>query len=100
MSYVAIEQSGAGTTHIAAGVANQKVRLHSLAGNLSAAGTVKIADTDGTSRFGAMNVGTAGGTILNPNPEGWCESAVGKGLDLISTTGNFNGGAVYFYVPG
>jgi len=98
--YVPISQAAPGTAVIAAPVAGQKIRLLSAFGFLSAAGTAQFKDDAGTALSGAMNVGTTGLMTLDYNPEGWLETASGKGLNLVSVTGNFNGGATIKYVPG
>jgi len=98
--YVSISQAGAGSSQIAAAIAGQKIRLRSIAGFLSAAGTVQLKDTDGTALSGAMNIGTTGGPVWPDNSEGWVETASGKGLNIVSVTGAFNGVASVQYVPG
>lgn len=95
-----IVQGGAGTSIFAPAVTGKIVRLLSLAGGLGGAGSVAIQDTDGTVRSGAVPVGANGAVDLDYNPEGWTESASGKGMQLVSVGGAFNGMAQFKYVPG
>jgi len=100
LPYINVTQVGAGTAVLAAPVAGQKIRLRSLAGFLSIAGTIQLQDSAGAVLSGAMNVGIAGGLVWPDNPEGWLETASGKGLSLVSITGAFNGVGMIQYVPG
>lgn len=96
--HVAISQGAAGTQHLMAGVAGQKIRVRSMAYTISATGTVQLKDTAGNALTGAMNLQT--GFILPDNPEGWCSTATGTGFDLVSVTGAANGCCSAYYVPG
>lgn len=47
-----------------------------------------------------MTIAGNAGFVWGDNREGWVETLVGQGLDLVSSGGNFNGCAMVQYVLG
>ena len=96
MPSTSIALSGAGTKSIA-GVAGKVIRLLSLFGTGTGAGTLQLKSSGGSALSGPMNFSASGtpALALPHNPEGWAESLAGEGLDIVAASAGFNGGAVY-----
>lgn len=97
MPSTSVALSGAGTKSIA-GVAGKVIRLLSLAGAGTGAGTLQFKSKESsTALSGAMNFAASGtpALVLPHNPEGWADSLVGEGLDIVAASAGFNGVAVY-----
>src|ERR1041385_2170944 len=97
MPQTSIAMASANTTTIPA-VTGKKIRLLSLFGTGTGAGTLQLKSKESaTALSGAMNFAGSGTPImvLPHNPEGWAESVVGEGLDIISASAGFNGVAVW-----
>src|SRR5581483_6498825 len=86
--HAAVSASTNGDNTVVAAVTGRKIRV--LAAVLVAAGTVSPkfqSDAGGTDLTGAMPM-VANGVITLPfNPEGWCETAAGKLLNLRLSAG-------------
>lgn len=97
MPQTSVALSGAGTVTIPA-VTGKQIRLVALFGAATGAGTLQLKSHESaTALTGAMNLAASGtpAVVLPYNPEGWAESVVSEGLDIIAATAGFNGVAVW-----
>lgn len=99
MPNVAINQGGtAGTASPVAGIAGHIIRVKAFQGAISATGTIQFKSSGGTVLTGAINLVTGTPYVVpdaGANNDGWFESLVGEGINLVSVTGGFNGSLTY-----
>jgi hypothetical protein len=103
MPNVAINQgSTPGTTHLITGIAQKIIRILGMFGAMTATGTMQIKSSGGTAITGPITLSTGQPCDMDQATaegcEGWGESQVGEGIDIVTTTSGFNGVLTYMLV--
>ena len=90
ITYVPVDQAGAGTTEIAAASSGNKHKIMGCILVLSVAGTLKFLDGSGD-LTGAMSLGDAGGFVLPGSMIPYQQTATNSALSITSTVGAAKG---------
>ncbi len=100
---VKIDQNvdGVGVSVLIADLADNYTRCHGLFGSMDLVGTILLKDTVPATLTGPVAVGTLGGWVLpfTPHPGGCPKTAIGKGMNVLTTGGEFNGFAIVSQSP-
>ena len=90
IEYISVVQAGAGTVALKAAQTGHRVFLLGLQGTMTVTGKLEVQDTGGIVLSGDMDLAAASGFGL-PNGLPMTVSPMDLGLQLVSTTGGFNG---------
>lgn len=97
--YVKVNIGAGATQDLGATVGgSQNAYLLRLYGTMGSAGTLTVADSDGTALTGAMPLGANGGLSLEADNLPIAKSSAGEGIELTTTGGTFDGYAIYVVI--
>lgn len=90
----AITQAAAGTLVLIAAAAGKVASLMGVELALTVAGTVQFQDTTGVALSGIINLAAGTPLVLPICNAPWFTAVIGRGIQIVSTTGGANGSFV------